>query len=113
MDVANATWANTIGNPELITVWTDPDFDVKQRAFYHDRVLEILTPRWTAHDAKHFGLENLDPGVLMVVEERAYRSPIWYAPGSRRVLSASGQGRGARRVHPGLLESGEWSGQGE
>ena len=27
VDVANATWTNTIGDPELITVWKDPDFD--------------------------------------------------------------------------------------
>ena len=30
VDVANATWTNTIGAPELITVWKDPDFDAKQ-----------------------------------------------------------------------------------
>lgn len=80
-DVANATRTNTIGDPEPFTVWKDPDFDAKQRAFYYARVLEIPTPRWTAYDAEHFGLEDLDPGRLMVIEERAYRSPIWYTPG--------------------------------
>ena len=56
VDVANATWTNTIGAPELIAVWTDPDFDPAQRAFYYGRVIEIPTPRWTAYDAKYFGL---------------------------------------------------------
>ena len=41
VDVANATWTNTIGAPELIAVWKDPDFDPAQRAFYYGRVLEI------------------------------------------------------------------------
>ena len=27
VDVANATWTNTIGDPELIAAWTDPSFD--------------------------------------------------------------------------------------
>ncbi len=44
VDVANATWTNTIGAPELITVWKDPDFDPSQRAFYYGRVIEIPTP---------------------------------------------------------------------
>ncbi len=55
VDVANASWTNTIGAPELIAVWKDPDFDPKLRAFYYGRVLEIPTPRWTAYDAKYFG----------------------------------------------------------
>lgn len=80
VDVANATWTNTIGDPELITVWKDPDFDAKQRAFYYARVLEIPTPRWTAYDAKHFGVKPL-PGTTMILQERAYTSPIWYTPG--------------------------------
>jgi hypothetical protein len=80
VDVANATWTNTIGDPELITVWTDPDFDSKQKAFYYARVIEIPTPRWTAYDAKRFNVK-MDPKVPMVTQERAYTSPIWYTPG--------------------------------
>lgn len=79
VDVANATWANTIGAPELITVWKDPDFDPAQRAFYYARVIEIPTPRWTAYDAKRFGIK-MDAKIPMITQERAYTSPIWYTP---------------------------------
>jgi hypothetical protein len=79
VDVANATWTNTIGAPELIAVWKDPDFDASQPAFYYGRVLEIPTPRWTAYDAKRFGVKPL-PGTTMTLQERAYTSPIWYTP---------------------------------
>ncbi|CAI4032097.1 hypothetical protein DNFV4_02522 [Nitrospira tepida] len=81
VDVEHATWTNTIGDPELITVWKDPDFDASQRAFYYARVIEIPTPRWTAYDAKRFGVKPL-PGTAMVLQERAYTSPIWYTPGN-------------------------------
>lgn len=80
VDVESATWTNTIGAPELIAVWTDPDFDPAQPAFYYGRVLEIPTPRWTAYDAAYFGTEPL-PGTVMQLQERAYTSPIWYSPG--------------------------------
>ncbi len=79
VDVARATWTNSIGSPELITVWRDPDFDSGQSAFYYARVLEIPTPRWPAYDALRFGVEPL-PGTTMVHQERAYTSPIWYTP---------------------------------
>ncbi len=79
VDVANATWTNTIGDPELITVWKDPDFDASLRAFYYVRVLEIPTPRWTAYDAKRFGV-TMGAEVPMMTQERAYTSPIWYTP---------------------------------
>jgi hypothetical protein len=79
VDVANATWSNTIGAPELITVWSDPDFDPKQPAFYYARVIEIPTPRWTAYEAKRFGVTMPDK-VPMTTQERAYTSPIWYKP---------------------------------
>jgi hypothetical protein len=79
VDVDNATWMNTIGDPELITVWKDPDFDPDVRAFYYARVIEIPTPRWTAYDAKRYGLDMPDD-VEMTTQERAYTSPIWYTP---------------------------------
>ena len=79
VDVANATWTNTIGAAELLTVWKDPDFDAGQRAVYYARVLEIPTPRWTAYEAKRFGIE-MSSEVPMVMQERAYTSPIWYTP---------------------------------
>jgi hypothetical protein len=79
VDVANATWTNTIGATELITVWTDPDFDPSERAFYYVRVIEIPTPRWTAYDAKRFGV-TASPGTRMTLTERAYTAPIWYTP---------------------------------
>jgi hypothetical protein len=81
VDVENATWTNTIGAPELIAVWKDPDFDSAQRAFYYGRVIEIPTPRWTAYDAKYFGI-TLPKEVPMTTTERAYTSPIWYTPGT-------------------------------
>jgi hypothetical protein len=79
VDVAGATWTNTIGAPELIAVWKDPDFDPALRAFYYARVIEIPTPRWTAYDVQRFGIK-MDPKVPMTTQERAYVSPIWYTP---------------------------------
>jgi hypothetical protein len=80
VDVASATWTNTIGDPGLISVWTDPDFDPEESAFYYARVMEIPTPRWTAYDAKHYNLGELPSNVKMDLQERAYTSPIWYTP---------------------------------
>jgi hypothetical protein len=79
VDVANATWTNTIGDPELITVWRDPEFDPSLRAFYYARVIEIPTPRWTAYEAKRFDIK-MPEQVPMITQERAYTSPIWYNP---------------------------------
>ncbi|MDF2231264.1 DUF3604 domain-containing protein [Albimonas sp. CAU 1670] len=82
VDVANATWTNSIGASELVTVWTDPEFDPALKAFYYARVLEIPTPRWTAYDAAWFADADFGPEVAMKVIERAYTSPIWYGPPS-------------------------------
>ncbi len=79
VDVSRATWTNTIGDPELVGVWKDPDFDPAQRAFYYLRVLEIPTPRWTDYDAVRFG-DKMTPDVPMKQQERAWTSPIWYTP---------------------------------
>jgi hypothetical protein len=79
VDATTASWTNTIGAAELGTVWTDPDFDPKQRAFYYVRVLEIPTPRWSTYDAMRFGIDIPD-GAPVSTQERAYTSPIWYTP---------------------------------
>ena len=79
VDVKNATFKNSIGDPEMIASWTDPDFDPKQRAVYYARVLEIPTPRWTAYEAARYGV-TMSKEVPMVTVERAYTSPIWYTP---------------------------------
>jgi hypothetical protein len=79
IDLETATWTNSIGDPELLTVWTDPDFDSSVKAFYYARVIEIPTPRWVVYDAVRFGVE-LGPEVWTTLQERAYTSPIWYTP---------------------------------
>ena len=79
VDLATATWTNTIGAVELIKVWEDPEFDPELPAVYYARVLEIPTPRWTAYEEARFGVDFGDD-VEMTTQERAYTSPIWYTP---------------------------------
>ncbi len=79
VDVASATWLNSIGASELITVWEDPDFDPDLRAFYYARVIEIPTPRWTAYDAVRYNVA-IPEEAQAITQERAYTSAIWYTP---------------------------------
>jgi hypothetical protein len=79
VDVANAEYTNSIGDALLMAYWKDPEFNAELNAFYYVRVIEIPTPRWTAYDAKRFGIE-MPERVRMVVQDRAYTSPIWYTP---------------------------------
>ena len=60
-------------------MWSDPEFNPGQRAFYYVRVLEIPTPRWVLFDALRFGAKLL-PETELKSQERAYTSPIWYNP---------------------------------
>ncbi|SHK44857.1 Protein of unknown function [Shimia gijangensis] len=79
VDIEAANWTNTIGASELISVWTDPDFDPAESAFYYGRVIEIPTPRWVLYDQLRLGAE-LPEGIELIHQERAYTSPIWYSP---------------------------------
>ncbi|MGE0668842.1 MAG: DUF3604 domain-containing protein [Sphingomonadales bacterium] len=79
VDVKDASYTNTIGAAQLAAMWTDPDFDPAERAFYYARVIEIPKPRWTAYDVKFFGTQAGDH-VPMTIQDRAYTSPIWYTP---------------------------------
>ena len=99
---------NTIGDPLMIAYWKDPDFDPAQKAFYYVRVLEIPKPSWQACDAKYYGVQMSDE-VPMIVQDRAYTSPIWYTPlmeiriwlrWAMCVLSASSQSVGTGSPSP-------------
>ncbi|MHC4619150.1 MAG: DUF3604 domain-containing protein [Planctomycetota bacterium] len=79
VDLEAANWTNTIGASELATVWTDPDFDPKEKAFYYARVIEIPTPRWVLYDKVRLGAK-IPKEAKLIHQERAYTSPIWYTP---------------------------------
>jgi hypothetical protein len=79
VDLEAANWTNTIGASELATVWTDPDFDPSQKAFYYARVIEIPTPRWVLYDKVRLGAK-IPKEAKLIHQERAYTSPIWYTP---------------------------------
>jgi hypothetical protein len=79
VDVATATYSNTVGSPQLTGSWVDDQFDPAQHALYYARVLQIPTPRWSTYDAVRAKLPLL-AGVAATVQERAWTSPIWYTP---------------------------------
>jgi hypothetical protein len=79
LEIAEDLNNNTVGDALLFAQWTDPDFDPSQQAFYYVRVIEITTPRWTAFDARIFGID-MGEDTVMKLQERAYTSPIWYTP---------------------------------
>ncbi len=79
VDIEKATYTNSVGSVELKGVWSDPEFDASSHAFYYVRVLEIPTPRWTLIQAVKSGLPPPDV-VPLTGQERAWTSPIWYAP---------------------------------
>ena len=79
VDLGDASYSNRIGDPELRTVWRDPDFDASEPAFYYARVLQIPTPRWTTFDVVAKNV-NFGPEIPLTTQERVYTSPIWYTP---------------------------------
>jgi hypothetical protein len=80
VDLRTASYANSIGAAQLATVWSDPDFDARQPAFYYVRVLEIPTPRHQVYDAVALGMDAAETGYATTLQERALSSPIWYTP---------------------------------
>ncbi|WP_096086190.1 DUF3604 domain-containing protein [Agaribacterium haliotis] len=79
VDEKTASWSNSIGDAELAALWSDPDFDKNEAAFYYARVLEIPTPRWVLYDKVRLGAK-IPKEAELLGQERAYTSPIWYSP---------------------------------
>jgi hypothetical protein len=72
--------AAVVGVASLGVVWTDPDFDPSQPAFYYARVLEMPTPRHSTLDAIALGIDPAETGFPETIQERAYGSAIHYRP---------------------------------
>ena len=84
VDIKIPAYTNTIGTAQLASVWTDPDFNPALHAFYYARVLEIPTPRHSLYDAVGLGIDVSETKQPATIQERAYSSPIWYAPPAAR-----------------------------
>jgi hypothetical protein len=77
VDLTDCSITGDVGAAELKNVWTDPDFDPAQEAFYYVRVLENPTCRWSTWDALRAGVEPRSD-LAKTIQERAWSSPIWY-----------------------------------
>ena len=90
VDPATCATSGT-GFDSLCAVWSDPEFDVSERAFYYARVLENPTCRWSTYLCNQQSIdcagtvpegyeECCNPQVAKAIQERAWSSPIWYRP---------------------------------
>jgi len=79
VDLADCSFSENLGAAELMTLWSDPDFDPGQRAFYYVRVLENPKCRWSTWDAVRTGVAPRD-SLPATIQDRAWSSPIWYEP---------------------------------
>ena len=75
------TLANDTGGfSHTCKAWSDPDFDKSQPAYWYTRVLETPTPRWSKLLCEELGNCDAHAGADLMIQERAWSSPIWYLP---------------------------------
>ncbi|MDP6909178.1 MAG: DUF3604 domain-containing protein, partial [Flavobacteriales bacterium] len=79
VNMETGEWSKDKGDVELQVVWTDEDFDPEAYAFYYVRVLEVPTASWRLWDKVRYGYDYTEDDQL-VIQERAWSSPIWYTP---------------------------------
>jgi hypothetical protein len=76
VDMTDCSWVNLAGASQLKTLWTDPDYNSGEDAFYYVRVVQNPTCRWTTYDSLRLGREP-PTDVPATVTEMAWASPIW------------------------------------
>lgn len=103
VDVANGSYTNDIGEPELSAVWQDPDFDPNVRSFYYLRALEIPTPRYSTRDAAELGIVP-NPMSPTEIQERAWSSPIWYVPSDDQLAAGEADALTVDRLEQNGIE---------
>jgi len=74
------------GHRQFCATWKDPGFDPDQAAAYYLRVVENPSCRWSwrqclALPQAERPAGGSNPTIDKVIQERAWSSPIWYAPG--------------------------------
>lgn len=79
VNLSDCSFSAKTGSSELRVVWTDPNFNTSERAFYYARVLENPTCRWSTWDAIRAGTEPRSD-LAATLQERAWSSPIQYRP---------------------------------
>ncbi len=79
VDISSCAFSQDVGAVELKTFWSDPTFEVDQRAFYYVRALENPTCRWSTWDAVRNNVEPR-PDMPKTIQERVWSSPIHYIP---------------------------------
>ncbi len=89
VDLSDCSYSQGLGSGELKAVWSDPDFDPGQRAFYYVRTLENPTCRWSTWDALRTGVAPR-PDFPTTIQERAWSSPIWFVPEAADANPAAG-----------------------
>ncbi|MCF8275776.1 MAG: DUF3604 domain-containing protein [Flavobacteriales bacterium] len=79
VNLTTGEWSKDKGAEELKVIWTDEDFNPKHHSFYYVRVLEVPTASWRLWDMIRYG-SDFSKEKNLVIQERAWSSPIWYSP---------------------------------